>query len=74
MTKKERQAKSMSEFEHSPHLTVNELSEKLGCSEMTIRRDLSLSLIHISYADQNRYEHADKYILASNQHTRAHSL
>ncbi len=41
MTKKERQAKIMSEFEHSPHLTVNELSEKLGCSEMTIRRDLS---------------------------------
>lgn len=48
MSKKARQAKIMAEFEHSPHLTVKEISEKLNCSEMTIRRDLSyLESVHL---------------------------
>jgi len=41
MQKNVRQERIMAEFEHSPYLTVKEISEKLGCSEMTIRRDLA---------------------------------
>jgi len=48
MPKNMRQSRIMAEFEHSPFLTVQEIADKLGCSEMTVRRDLAyLESVHM---------------------------
>lgn len=41
MSKNMRQAKIVEEFDSSPFLTVQQISKKLNCSEMTVRRDLT---------------------------------